>query len=388
MRGSATLKQLALDKFGIEFDRLDELDKNNLRIDFTNKAREMERIVDNIIVDGHYSFPSENGDYNVVFTEADRQLYDVFIYMNTNPKKIIENQKNPEPSRLINQYSEKEIDDWQKYEIKCMQSICKSLGIELIVLHDDIDCAISFISELIRTPHRIIPKLIAKQNIKEKQNILEYADTIVLIDCDKTLSINDTTMTFCDYLDFDKKIIRENYRGEYYSTYQFYRANRLYDEIVPDKYYSACDYAADTAYLNEILIADIQSKSNDSITTIAVTAGILDIWERIQVSHSFPNAVIGKGRANSGGYYVSTLVKQAIVEELQALGKKTIAIGDSPVDIGMLEAADYGYLVATQKLNTGVAMYLSETQQTRIKQLKYSPYKYDSIKEVNSIWQL
>jgi hydroxymethylpyrimidine pyrophosphatase-like HAD family hydrolase len=195
-------------------------------------------------------------------------------------------------------------------------------------------------------------------------------------------------MTFCDFSGIDKQIIRNIYRGEYYSTYQFYRANKFYDEMLADSlYYSACNHAADTVEMNDALIADIQSNSSD-FATVAITAGILDIWEHIKKKINFLNIAIGKGRANDGGIYVSTLVKQAIVEELRLLGKRTIAIGDSPVDIGMLEAADYGYLIAMQKLSMGVVEYLVENPQTGICQLAYSPYKYDCIKEVNSIWPL
>ncbi|MCL1919405.1 MAG: HAD hydrolase family protein, partial [Peptococcaceae bacterium] len=195
------------------------------------------------------------------------------------------------------------------------------------------------------------------------------------------------TMSFCDHAGIDKQVIRDNYRGEYYSTYQFYRANRFYAEVLPDEYYyAACDYAADTAHMNTDLIADI-CLGLSSYTTFAVTSGILDIWERIQMVQNFPNIVVGKGRANDGGVYVSTFVKQAIVEELKALNKKILAIGDSPIDIGMLETADQGYIVAMPKLSTGMVTYFAKASRSQIRQLTYSTYKYENVEEVRSIWQ-
>jgi soluble P-type ATPase len=97
--------------------------------------------------------------------------------------------------------------------------------------------------------------------------------------------------------------------------------------------------------------------------------------------------MVGKSRAGGGGFYISTLVKQAIAEELKALGKNVIAIGDSPIDIGMLEAADKGFIVAVQKLGAGVMQYFVKNPKTKIRQLSYSQHKYKGIKEVGSIWQ-
>jgi hypothetical protein len=200
--------------------------------------------------------------------------------MNTNPQKILENQQRSDPTRIVKQYTLEQIDAWQKSEIKEMRAVCRELGKELLVIDGHINCAVSFITELVKKPERVMPRLIAKRIIDAKREALEWADTVVLIDCDKTLSINDTTMLFCDKSGICEKVIKENFRGEYYSTYQFYRANKFYDEVLPDeRYFAACDYSAETVELNEALIADIKA-GKGSYTTFAVTAGILDIWER------------------------------------------------------------------------------------------------------------
>jgi hypothetical protein len=52
----------------------------------------------------------------------------------------------------------------------------------------------------------------------------------------------------------------------------------------------------------------------------------------------------------------------------------------------MLEAADSGYLVAARKRSAGVAAYLSATPGTNIRQMRYSPCKYEGIEEARSIW--
>jgi len=387
IRGSTTLEKFAKIKFNLPFAALNNDEKTALRITFTEEAKKEESRVGNIIVDGHYSFPNENGDYDIVFTDADRTLYDVFIYMNTEASAVLKNQLRPNYMRKVHQYSEDEIVAWQEFEIDQMRKICKSLGTELLVIDGDKDCEAEFIAELIYSPKNFQPRALAKKAISGHRSLLECAKTVVITDCDRTLAINDTTLSFCDIVGINTQVIRENFRGEYYSIFQFYQVNKYYSDILPDAhYYNACDYAAETAMMNELLISDIKSSAGEFIT-LAITSGILDIWKRIQGIQHFADIVIGKGRANDGGIYVSTQVKQAIVEELKAMGKMVIAIGDSPIDIGMLEAADKGYLIAMQKLSSGVKSYLTGTPDTKIMQLKYSSFKYDKITEAESIWQ-
>jgi len=161
LRGSATLQKLAQENYRTDFDTLSDCDKDIIRVALTEEVYKEERKVGNIVVDGHYSFPSESGGYSSVFTQADHLLYDVFIYMNTEPAQIIKNQNQINPSRNVVKYTVSKIAAWQKYEIDDMRELCKALGKELLVINGDFECAVSFFAELIRTPEKYMPRSIA-----------------------------------------------------------------------------------------------------------------------------------------------------------------------------------------------------------------------------------
>jgi soluble P-type ATPase len=178
-------------------------------------------------------------------------------------------------------------------------------------------------------------------------------------------------------------VIRSVYKGEYYSLYQFYKANSIYDTI-SNKYYSACEFAAENVQINIDLIKDIKS---NNVSVIGLTSGIADIWDIKRAEMSFPNLIFGKSRTLDNNVYISGFVKLAVVKELHKRGKNVIAVGDSPIDIGMLEEADKGYIVALSKLSSGVERYIETHSNTKIKQLSYNSIKYNNIEEVTSIWQ-
>ena len=76
LSGSSLLKEIAPD-----FHDLTDAQKEGVRQELALQLRKR----DKFIMDGHYSF----GDA-VVFTEADGQLYDTFLYLYVDPKIISE----------------------------------------------------------------------------------------------------------------------------------------------------------------------------------------------------------------------------------------------------------------------------------------------------------
>ncbi|MDR0918367.1 MAG: AAA family ATPase, partial [Oscillospiraceae bacterium] len=371
LKGSETLNQLAQAKFGVKFNRLDKADKEQLRVRFTEIAEIEEQKSENVIVDAHYSFPADSDSYEVVMTDADKNLYDVFIYMNSPTERIVENQKIRDDTKSIKQYTVSEIEKWKAFEIENLNKICIELGKELIILDGDIAPSTDFITELISYPQKFIATEIAKNIVANCKNI---SDTVILTDCDKTLSYNDTTIDFCKYSKIDMNVIRNVYKGEYYSLYQFYKANSIYDTI-SNKYYSACKFAAKNTQINTELIKDIKS---NNVSAIGLTSGIADIWDIKRVEMSFPDLIFGKSRTLNTDYYISYFVKLTVVKEFHKIGKKVIAIGDSPIDIGMLEEADKGYIITSTKLSSGIERYIETHSNTKIKQLSYNPIKYNN----------
>lgn len=388
MPGSVTLKELAKRNFNTEFRELTDSQKTFIRFEFTKHVVEEERSGQHIVVDGHYSFPKKDGGgYDIVFTEADKSLYDIFIYMNTPSERIVANANLGEMGRENTLYDAVAIDNWKAYEIAELRKVCRELNKELIVFDGNMECCCDFLCDLVTGSEHLLSSNIVKKIIATHQAALDNCDTVIMIDCDRTITLNDTTYDFCKATEIDKSILKEIYGGEYYSVYQFYRANKQYDAIVPDsRFYDSCSCAASKGIVNERLLADIRTQL-DGVCVIGITSGIANIWSEIASKISFPQILIGKGRGKMNGYFVSMAAKYMLSVALKEMGKKVIAVGDSMIDVQMLETADIGLIVAGEKINSGVEKYFAAVgKDTRIKQLKYNSFKYNGIKEVDSIW--
>lgn len=101
------------------------------------------------------------------------------------------------------------------------------------------------------------------------------------------------------------------------------------------------------------------------------------------------NYIVGKGRKplNKGfNTYVTPYVKEKLVKRLKEMGKKVFALGDSIIDIPMLEEADIGIIVAMEKINKSVDNYISNNPNSKLFQFEYNYYKYQGITERRRIW--
>ena len=106
LHGSKELQKLS----GGSFSSLSEEEKKKVRISYTDYVNSLND--DMIISDGHFSFLRE-----IVFTEADGELYDVFLYLYCEPKVLLERFKLSEKNAKYASLSEEIISQWQQFEI-------------------------------------------------------------------------------------------------------------------------------------------------------------------------------------------------------------------------------------------------------------------------------
>jgi adenylate kinase len=379
INGSGTLNKLAESIFSKPLKDTDESEKKHLRIAFCEKIKKSHANTQSIIVDGHYSFLNK-GKYETVFTDKDSDVYDIFFYLDTPAGKIIENANKIAVKKDISFMSEKEINEWKDFEILSLKKICLNLQKELIVLDNNIEDTLDYFEELLFKKREVIldSAKIAEDTLLKYRSIIDNHNKIILLDCDRTLSVNDTTYDFCDFAGIEKKMLKGIFLGERYSMYQFFRAAKLYAQKEDSIYETASDYAASKAILNEPLIDDINSHIGEYLT-IGVTSGILATWRKIFFQHGFsPNILIGGNNLSKDKILVTATVKYYLAKLLRENGKRLIAIGDSIADIAMLEEADKGFIIAQEKLSPGVERYLS-AKKTKIFQLEYSRFKYSGI---------
>jgi len=376
--GSGILDKLSNKKFNCSLKDTNENQKNELRLMFCDELSVLETDYQHKIVDGHYCF-YKNKNFEIAFTDKDRDVYDIFFYLDAPSSCIIEQANRDEKKKDVAFMSEETINKWKNFEIQSLREICLNHNKEFIILDNNIEDCIDFFETLLLGKRDILldSKKIAEHIITKHQNIIDKYKNIVLIDCDRTISNNDTTYDFCASIDIDKQNLKNIFLNEHYTLYQFYRAAKLYAEKDISMYESASTYAMGKAILNAPLIEDIKNNSANYLS-IGITSGILRTWEKLQEKYGFPSIIVGGSNIKTDKIIVSRAVKYYLTKILKEKGKYIIAVGDSMVDIDMLNEADKGFIVAQEKTSETIKTYL-KSEKTKIMQLDYNKLKYDGI---------
>lgn len=309
--GSTLLHEIAPD-----FHLLTEDAKDAVR----KKLATMLMKKDNFIMDGHFAFGE-----NIVFTEADGQLYDVFLYLYVSPDIL---KSRMEISVRNNKYLKYDLDCWQKMEIDELRNYCHMYNKDFYVLDNPEKGYFSDISIILNFIDSIVSGFSCRKAAERLTNeILEKAseDTIILSDGDKTLILEDSSalMGYATHL-FD---------GNFYTGFQSWRHNIEMMTFLSflDPSYRSIEKLG-IRYNVEIID---KMKENGFI----LTSGYYGIWEQISKKLDIPLFY---------GNYMSADTKFFITKILREHGKKVIAYGDGMNDFFMLKEADEGYLVLKQ----------------------------------------
>jgi phosphoserine phosphatase len=378
VNGSGNLNRLSNDKYGIPFKETDEDQKKLLRLMFCDELITLKNDYHHKIVDGHYCF-FKNQSFDAVFTDKDRDVYDIFFYLDTPTDIIIKQANLGKEKKDIASMSLAQINKWKEFEIQSLRKICLAHNKEFVVIDNNIEDCIDFFETLLIGTRDVLldSKEIAKHIInKHKKQIDEYRN-IIILDCDRTISNNDTTYDFCLRMNIDKQILKNIFSGEYYTLYQFFRTAKLYAEKNLSIYESASIHAFKKAILNTSLIKDIKQNGSNYLC-IGITSGILRTWEKIRDEYQFPDIIEGGSNLKTDKIVVSREVKYYLVKFLCEEGKYVIAVGDSIVDIDMLNEASKGFIVAQEKASETIKKYLS-INKTEIMQLGYSKLHYNEL---------
>ena len=205
IEGSKTLNALAQDMFIQPFKSLDESRKRILREKFTEIVNEKNLEYDLVLVDGHYSFI--DGDfYKVVFTEQDENVYDHFFYLDTPSEIIVDFSRKSTGDKRNLDITVEQVRNWKKYE-KCeLNKICNSNRKELVILDEDTNSSIQFIYYWLESySSKLCNQTSALNFYTKNKELLDKSNQIILVDCDKTVSINDGTYDFCRHLGIKKE---------------------------------------------------------------------------------------------------------------------------------------------------------------------------------------
>ena len=303
MAGSRMLREICPD-----FDAKDEAGKAAVR----QELADMLATTDTFIMDGHYAF----GD-KIAFTENDGRLYDAFLYLYVSPEVL---RTRMEASDKNRKYLAYDIEDWQRKEIESLRDHCHANDKDFYVIDNPPQNVFDDVSEVVEFIKAIVSgyscKSLANRCVQEILRTSK-SDTIVLMDGDKTITLEDSSHAVFGYN-------THLYDGNFYTGYQAWKQSKEF------KSYCFEDLTEMPVGLNRTVC--------DAITdsTYILTSGHERVWGFIAGQLKVPFYY---------GVEMSAETKFFITKSLQKAGKKVVAYGDGMNDYYMLKQADEGFLI-------------------------------------------
>lgn len=367
IKGSESLNDLALKKFNAPFKSLNQSQQSSLRKDFVSFVKSQEKQYKNIVVDGHFSFYDENENLCTVFTKHDLNCYDRFFYLDTDASKVVEYSKNSTGEKKNDSITESKVDAWKNHEIECLEGLLVSQSKELHIIKYENEFALQYVFDVVSldkyNSYKAALELLDDLPIKN-------ASTIIVTDCDKTLSLEDTTSIMLSYNKIPSKRTKEIFLNDRYSPFQFALANEFYKSVnvFTDQ---AIQFAIENVHLHNKMIDDLKSKQDCLI--LGVTGGNIDTWQ----------GIFEKCRLNATVLpikdVISKYLKFFIVRILKERGKFVISIGDSMLDSLMIKEASIGYIASGKGYRKNIDDFLIKNSHIRCLSCFDFQYEYLSL---------
>lgn len=301
--GSKLLREYAPD-----FDARDEAGREQAR----KAVASLMMSKKSFIMDGHYAFGDE-----VAFTDEEGEMYDVYLYIYISPVVL---RSRMETSAKNQKYLRFNVEEWQNKEIAGLRSYCHRNNKDFYVLDNppineyaDVPAAVDFIKQIVQGYSCLKYAKRCVEDILQRSK----SDTIVLLDGDRTLTIEDSSKTVFGYK-------TQLYDGNFYTGYQAWKQDKEF------KQYTVPEISEIPVHLNPFVTAHLTED------TFILTSGHEKIWRFIAKELGIPFYF---------GIEMSAETKLYITKMLQNAGKRVIAYGDGMNDYFMLKQADKGYLL-------------------------------------------
>lgn len=312
INGSAELNKLSSGRFS----ELDENEKNSIRVQYAKRLAEM---TGSIISDGHYAFPDK-----IVFTEADANAYDVFLYLYCNPQIIRKRLCSSEKNARFSDISAENIGKWQCFEIEALRSECHKCRKDFYVMSDtSSDEPNSFIQMI---ENGFSSFWLAKKVVEQIKSVYPQPCDICICDGDKTV-IKQDSFRVCS-----NNYIPRAFDGNFYTGFQSMR----FDSEIRERQYDL--EKINSIEPNDRIYNEILGKNY-----FVISSGVAALWERISETLNLKNVI-----ANT---LISADTKYFIVKLLQEDGYTVTAYGDSKNDLYMLKQADNSYLNIEERIS-------------------------------------
>ena len=305
IHGSTELNKMASGRFS----DLPDAEKNAFRIRYTEQLKAR---TDSFISDGHYSFLDD-----VAFTDADGELYDVFIYLYCEPEIISERQKSSDKNRRFAELSVKRIRKWQSFEIESLRAESHKRNKDFYVVKDiSADELQAFIDSI---ENGFSSFGLAENIAIQIMHLYPQPCDIQICDGDKTV-IEQDSFRVCT-----GGYVTHVFDGNFYTGYQAFMFTKEVENLSYDT------EKLRTVDLNEAILDMVADKNY-----VILSSGIKMLWERLSERFALKNVIADT--------LISADTKYFVVKLLQEKGYTVTAYGDGRNDYYMLKQADKGYL--------------------------------------------
>ena len=294
-----------------DFDKRDEEGREQARKAVASLMMSKETF----IMDGHYAFGNE-----VAFTEEEGEMYDVYLYLYISPE-VLRSRMNS--SAKTQKYLAFDIEEWQNREISELRSYCHRVNKDFYVIDNPPNNESTDAAKVIEFIKLIVNGYSCKEYAKKCViDILKRStsDTVVLLDGDKTLTVEDSSKIVFGYR-------THLYDGNFYTGYQAWKQDKEFEK------YSFPELNEMPVHLNTYVFNHLTDNS------YILTSGHKKVWSFISDELGIPFYC---------GIEMAAETKLFITKMLQQAGKHIIAYGDGMNDYYMLKQADEGYLITKQ----------------------------------------
>lgn len=314
INGSQELRRIC----GGSFSELSEEEKHQVRIKYTEYINALNDEV--IVSDGHYSFME-----TVAFTEADGDLYDIFIYLYCSPEILKERYALSEKNAKFAGESIESLRQWQEFEINNLREECHRRNKDFYVVSDNEEEQNKFFDFLSLLREGFSSYDLATDICNQIMEQFNKQDILYMVDGDKTIITQDSYRFCCN----GKTKI---FDGDFYTGYQSFLFEKELQTASIDK-----SKIAEITINNEVY--DIVASNN----YVVLSSGIKDLWSDIANAKN-----LGTTFASP---YISADVKYYVVKQLREHGYTVFAYGDSKIDLYMLREADKGFLYIGKRIS-------------------------------------
>ncbi len=312
VHGSKRLNEMSAGRFS----ELSDEEKNDLRIKY---AQQLSKRQESFISDGHYSFFDE-----IVFTEADGELYDVFIYCFCDPEEISKRLKASAKNQRFANLSIENIRKWQNKEVECLRRECHKRSKDFYVVKNINSGKLQGFIDTIEEGYSSFK--LAKQIVDIITEAYPFPCELHICDGDKTIIKQDSFRICTD------NYITHVFDGSFYTGYQ---SLLFSDEI------SSLNIDVSKLSMLDLNMTVYNMVADKNL--VVLSSGIKELWEKIAARFGLENVI-----ANT---LINADTKYYVIKLLHEKEYRIIAYGDGKNDFYMLKEADSGYLYIGSYLN-------------------------------------